>query len=92
MKLFPEVSSTLGLSGAFFLNAAFCLAGSVFVVVYLPETHGLTLTELSKLFAEDGEGETGSVATVESDDVKKEMMIKEEKEKEAAEEAEPLVV
>ena len=56
LKLFPEVFSTLGLSGAFFLNAAFCLAGSVFVVVYLPETHGLSLTELSNLFAIVGDG------------------------------------
>jgi hypothetical protein len=44
-----------GMPVVFWFHSFVCLAGTVFAFVYLPETQGKTLTELSNLFVKKPE-------------------------------------
>jgi major inositol transporter-like SP family MFS transporter len=48
--LFPTLLSTIGLSGTFFLFAAFGFIGIIFVAKNLPETRGLSLEQIEDHF------------------------------------------
>lgn len=45
-KFFPEVTELLGLYGAMFMFASFCLFGAIFVTIMLPETKGKSYEEI----------------------------------------------
>lgn len=45
---FPFLNATLGASGTFWLYAAICVAGFIFVKLQLPETKGKSLEELER--------------------------------------------
>jgi SP family sugar porter-like MFS transporter len=45
---FPSLYKHLGLGGTFWLFAALCVAGFVFILLRLPETKGKTLEEIEK--------------------------------------------
>ncbi|XP_018321677.1 facilitated trehalose transporter Tret1-2 homolog [Agrilus planipennis] len=50
VKFFPNMVKTMGSYGVFFLFGAFSLAGTIFVVLCLPETKGKTLEEIEEYF------------------------------------------
>jgi len=43
---FPALNAGLGAAGVFWIYAAICLAGAVFIYLRLPETRGKTLEEI----------------------------------------------
>jgi SP family sugar porter-like MFS transporter len=45
---FPMLNAKLGAAGTFFLYAAICVAGFVFIFYKLPETKGKTLEQIEK--------------------------------------------
>jgi MFS family permease len=45
---FPILNSKLGSAGTFWLYAAICIAGFLFIKVKLPETKGKTLEQIEK--------------------------------------------
>ena len=63
LKCHPYLESSLGLSWTVLVMAAFGCACLVVAAALLPETRGLTLTEMAKLFSreekEKGEGRKG---------------------------------
>lgn len=50
LKIYPWLLSSLGLSNLFLLHAAVLASGAFFVCFTIPETRGLSLTELATLF------------------------------------------
>ena len=50
LKLSPGQRDLMGMGGVFQFNAACCFLSCAFVLRFLPETQGLTLTQLEKLF------------------------------------------
>lgn len=55
LKIFPSMVAACGLPVVFWFHSFICLAGTVFAFVFLPETQGKTLTELSNLFVKKPE-------------------------------------
>jgi len=55
LKLFPTIKEWLTLAGAFYLGACVCVVAIAFVWCFLPETQGLTLTQLATLFEDNQE-------------------------------------
>jgi len=51
VRTFPDLSLSLGIYGVFSLYAGCSVIGVIFVVVFLPETKGRTLEEISNLFS-----------------------------------------
>ena len=47
--IFPILTETLGIYASFFIFAAFCLSGTLFVFYIMPETKGKTLEEIQYL-------------------------------------------
>ena len=50
LKLYPFMISSLGLSNLFYLHSTSLVVGFVFVFCLMPETRGLTITQISQLF------------------------------------------
>ena len=50
LKIYPWMLHSLGLAHLFGFHAIVLIIGAIFVIVFLPETRGLTLTELATLF------------------------------------------
>ena len=50
LKIYPYMLHSVGLSHLFMLHAVVLLVGVLFVFFVMPETRGLTLTELTTLF------------------------------------------
>lgn len=50
LKLFPSLVSYLGLPKVFWMHSSICIFVSILAAIILPETQGLTLTELSNLY------------------------------------------
>jgi len=48
---FPLLNRAMGLTGTFWLFAAICFAGFVFVLKFVPETKGKSLEEIEKELA-----------------------------------------
>lgn len=48
LKFMPLLTETIGLHGAMFLFAGFSIAGTLFVVLYMPETKGKSYKEIMK--------------------------------------------
>jgi len=48
--MFPSVVGELGLPKVFWIHSGICVALSLAAAAILPETQGLTLTELSNLY------------------------------------------
>ena len=57
---FSAAASALGPAAVFVIFAAICTAGSIFIMLYLPETKGVPLDEVQTLFA----GEKGKLSSV----------------------------
>ena len=51
--LFPILNNALGAHGTFWLFAAICFLGFLFILKKLPETKGKTLEEVEKMFIKD---------------------------------------
>jgi MFS transporter, SP family, xylose:H+ symportor len=51
---FPVLNHALGPAGAFWSYGAICLAGFVFILVWVPETRGLTLETIESRWGGDG--------------------------------------
>ena len=49
---FPMLNAKLGSSGTFWLYAAICVAGFVFIFFKLPETKGKTLEQIERELVE----------------------------------------
>ena len=49
LKIFPSLSSAIGLSFTFILHGLICLTACLVVFLFLPETKGLTLSEINNL-------------------------------------------
>ena len=47
-QTFPALNAAVGTSGAFWLYAAICLAGFIFVVAFVPETSGKSLEQVER--------------------------------------------
>jgi facilitated trehalose transporter len=52
VRTFPLMANSMGLAGVYGLYAACCLIAVVFVAIFLPETKGKTLEEISKFFGQ----------------------------------------
>ena len=52
VRTFPLMASSMGLAGVYGLYAACCLIAVGFVAIFLPETKGKTLEEISKFFSQ----------------------------------------
>ena len=50
VRLFPEMAKVIGVAGTFVFNGIVGLIGVIVVFFFLPETKGLTLTELQHIF------------------------------------------
>ena len=50
LKVYPDVMAAFGLTKIFWFHAAVMVVGIVFVYVFMPETRGLTLTQLNEVF------------------------------------------
>lgn len=50
LKVFPAMVDALGLAAVFWIHSLVCLAATVFAFVFMPETKGKTLSELSNLY------------------------------------------
>ena len=50
LKIYPYMLHSVGLSHLFMLHAVVLLVGILFVFLVMPETRGLSLTELTTLF------------------------------------------
>ena len=50
IKIFPFVVGELGLPMVFWIHSGICVTLSLLAAAILPETQGLTLTELSNLY------------------------------------------
>ena len=50
LKLYPWLLSSVGLSHLFSMHALILIIGIAFVVFAVPETRGMTLTQLATLF------------------------------------------
>ncbi len=48
---FPLLNAQLGSAGTFWLYAAICVVGFLFILVRLPETKGKTLEQIEKWWA-----------------------------------------
>lgn len=55
LKVFPSMVNSFGLPVVFWLHSFICLAGTIFAFIFLPETQGKTLAELSNLFVKKSE-------------------------------------
>ncbi|KAJ9583150.1 hypothetical protein L9F63_022512, partial [Diploptera punctata] len=53
VKLYPWISNTLKIQGLFFMFGISCLVCTVFVYLFLPETQGLTLSQIEDYFRKD---------------------------------------
>lgn len=49
LKMFPLISSVLGMDGSMFVYAGISLLGAIFVLLYMPETKGKSFDEIAKL-------------------------------------------
>ena len=67
LKVYPWMLNSFGLSHLFSFHALILVMGIVFVICLVPETRGLTLTELATLFGGEiggnGNGQTGNGET-----------------------------
>ncbi len=45
---FPKLNKALGPAGTFWIYAGICVAGSIFIKIFLPETKGKTLEQIEK--------------------------------------------
>ena len=50
LKIYPWMLHSLGLAHLFGFHAIILIIGAFFVTVFVPETRGLTLTQLATLF------------------------------------------
>ncbi len=60
---FPLLNKSLGASGTFWLYAAICAAGFVFVLKQLPETKGRSLEEIERILIRDSQSTTVPAST-----------------------------
>ncbi|KAJ8686396.1 hypothetical protein QAD02_022190 [Eretmocerus hayati] len=74
VKIYPDMISTMGKHGVFFFYAAMSLLGTLFVIIWLPETKNKSLLEIENLFG-NGTKEKISVATITDDVRDKESMV-----------------
>ncbi|XP_063218760.1 facilitated trehalose transporter Tret1-like [Bacillus rossius redtenbacheri] len=51
LKTYPTLKTSLGAPGVFYLYGSVSLLATVFVAIFLPETHGKTLHEIEEMFA-----------------------------------------
>ena len=79
LKIYPWMLHSLGLAHLFGFHAIVLIIGAIFVVVFLPETRGLTLTELATLFGGKVKSSQNELTTEEENDRKEEMIIIKEK-------------
>lgn len=49
LKFLPQVMQIIGLYAALYTFAAFCILGGIFLLIFLPETKGKSLAEISAL-------------------------------------------
>ncbi len=61
-QTFLTLTQRLGGSGAFYLYCGIAAGGFVWTHRFLPETNGLSLEQVQRLFAGTGGGEGGSAA------------------------------
>ncbi|XP_058125935.1 facilitated trehalose transporter Tret1 [Anopheles ziemanni] len=47
-KTFPDISASLGMSGAFWMFGSVSLVGLLFVILYVPETQGKSLEDIER--------------------------------------------
>ena len=50
LLFYPRMIEQLGLSNVFWVHAAIMFIGNIFVLFVMPETRGLTMTQLNELF------------------------------------------
>ena len=50
LKVFPSAVNAFGLNAMFWIHAGICILTSILAAAILPETRGLTLTELSTIY------------------------------------------
>ena len=53
VKLYPWISTTIKVQGLFYLFGFSCLLCTIFVYLFLPETQGLTLSQIEDYFRKD---------------------------------------
>lgn len=47
-QTFPSLSSALGQAGTFWIYSGICLVGTLFIILYVPETKGKTLEQIER--------------------------------------------
>merc|ERR1712110_301086 len=50
-KFYPNLEDLLGTSGAYWLFGGVCAAGTLYVILFVPETKGKSLQEIKRYFA-----------------------------------------
>lgn len=60
VRTFTPMNAALGVAGVYGLYAACCLAAVLFVALFLPETKGKTLEEISHMFSRPGKNRVPS--------------------------------
>lgn len=68
VKVYPDMIFTLHDYGLFFFYGSFALIGTIFVVVFLPETQGKTLLEIEEYFTKKKSKEP-NISTIELSNV-----------------------
>lgn len=58
LKVFPSLVENLGLATVFWIHSLICFAATAFACLFLPETQGKTLAELSTLYVKKPEKES----------------------------------
>merc|ERR1719242_1826474 len=68
LKFYPSMIDDLGLSKIFWLHAGVMLIGNIFVFFVMPETRGLTMTQLNEIFGGKISYQKGNTYDIESAD------------------------
>ena len=53
VKCFPTFANLIGLNCVFWIHSGVAMFAGILAIFIMPETHGKTLTELSKMFSKN---------------------------------------
>ena len=76
LKIYPWMLHSLGLAHLFGFHAITLIIGAFFVTVFVPETRGLTLTQLATLFGgKINSKQNNEMSTSEEDETKNFLVV-----------------
>ena len=75
LKIYPWMLHSLGLAHLFGFHAITLIIGAFFVTVFVPETRGLTLTQLATLFGGKINSKQNEMSSSSSEDETKNFLV-----------------